>query len=748
MSWKKFGCLILTIALIMVTFGSTLDVAMADEAQPGGSEDIWSLISELEEDALSGRKGAPAQGDYVVTEPTEEFFADMVDDVEKTVQEWSGYVEGSLVRNGDVLFWDGTDGIGYGYVPSLRAKQYKAEQAQTSGLLLDEAETGNVEINFAGSGQERDRYRDVALFQPQWGVDPDLTDKQDRYYYEGLKIACNIKGHFYMYRHTRATLSNLAYEIENSKVVLIDTHGNTDYSKWENGVRDQTSRANTSYITLVYDGADITQQDMATVHGTYGDYKHAYHHGGVGSDSVWCVDGTAIANHMSQKTNNSFVWLASCLGMATDGLFAPLRDKGVEVAFGYTQEVTIRLDYLYMVGFWDKMSQEDPYTVKDAAAYIKERYGAYDKYGPTPKAYPIFVSSQDPYPGQGNVDAVQPVYSEWKLPVSIDPVDIVKLEGVDTDWECHFTWTIDQKVSTGDFKNIKVKAQLLILNADGNIYDHCDPPVTIIRPENSPAHSYQAIVKAEDSPNGYEYRSPIRFFDDNHHLWVFDGFDWPEGDGVPWDMYANYHCDHCGKTFSWYLWEVVPSGFWRICGHDAPLVTAYIDLRDALDNKLNHEERVRGHSAEEWKFQGFEWHTTGEISADAIYYYDLSQEANVDYDMLDYLPDSDKWEITESEGNKYIKYKVRVKPEKVTSGRPGMAAYSLPKYKASITAEEAPDGRPNSQTKTIIPGLDPDVKPGPIDYGDIIGPPEERKTDLDFLVFGDTIIKPIKTFIS
>ncbi len=42
------------------------------------------------------------------------------------------------------------------------------------------------------------------------------------------------------------------------------------------------------------------------------------------------VDGTVIADHMDAdaQANNGLLWMAICLGMATDGLEKPLMDRG------------------------------------------------------------------------------------------------------------------------------------------------------------------------------------------------------------------------------------------------------------------------------------------------------------------------------------------------------------------------------------------------------------------------------------
>ena len=67
--------------------------------------------------------------------------------------------------------------------------------------------------------------------------------------------------------------------------------------------------------------------------------------GSYGTIKYYAVDGTCIANHMTKSAPDSLIWSAICLGMATDGLCAPLRAEGVSVFYGYSQAVTFDYDY-------------------------------------------------------------------------------------------------------------------------------------------------------------------------------------------------------------------------------------------------------------------------------------------------------------------------------------------------------------------------------------------------------------------
>ena len=143
------------------------------------------------------------------------------------------------------------------------------------------------------------------------------------------------------------------------------------------------------------------------------------------------VDGTVIANHMEKPANGGLVWMAICLGMATDGLEGPLMDAGVGVVYGYSQSVTFIGDYCFEAEFFNKLLQGG--TVAESIRTMKARYGNWDcspailgsdssqtaasleeavrKHA----AFPIVVSAEDAYPGHGKVDAVQEVSSVWSL---------------------------------------------------------------------------------------------------------------------------------------------------------------------------------------------------------------------------------------------------------------------------------------------------------------------------------------------
>ncbi len=353
-------------------------------------KDIWDQIEQYENVCLV------EQGVSVANASVSNYMA-MTEGIIAIVEAHKSYVPGTLYCSGKSVFWQDTDGMGNGWVPKTRQKQ----RANLTGKTPEE--TASIEtIEYTSKGGYPYN-SDVALFGPYYGVQSSFTDQ---YKEECNSIAQATGGTCRVYSGSAATIDAIAHELEIAGVVVFDSHGTTDYES-DYDYDDYTTEANTSYLCLTsYEG--LTSQDTATVQGPFGSYQHAYRTG-----SGACVDGTAIANHMNGTAPNSLLWMAICLGMATDGLQRPLRNRGVEVVYGYSQSVTFTGDYKYEAAFWGKMKGGN--TVKDAIAYMKSQYGIHDPDEDYLPAYPIVVSSEDVYPGHGNVDTTQTVYSTWKL---------------------------------------------------------------------------------------------------------------------------------------------------------------------------------------------------------------------------------------------------------------------------------------------------------------------------------------------
>ena len=412
MNLKKLISLLLAAVMLLGMFpmAGASEPEEADELTTVQSDEMWAEIEAFEEKNLEKRGINEA--------PTAETYAAMTDEVIGLVTSSSYYAEGTLERHGDFFFWETKDGMPNGYSPSLRARMREgyipdADPEDFSEIITDSYED---RASFNGNNSLK-----VAVFQPYYGLDSNFKPK---YSTEGQRIARSIGGTSYTYRTTEATITKIAYALQNYGLVIFDSHGVTDYEKETTYGYDCVSRANTSYLCL-HSGSGITSADKKLVSGTYGNYYHAFYMGKSGSMNVYCVDGTAIANHMQKTTKKPLLWMAICLGMATKGLYLPLRNKGVEVVYGYSQSVSFDGDYIYEEYFYDHLIAG--YNVASSIAYMKSKAGckwdpAYKPYNLTAAqakkyfiAFPIVVSSQDAYPGKGKVDAVQTPKSTWKL---------------------------------------------------------------------------------------------------------------------------------------------------------------------------------------------------------------------------------------------------------------------------------------------------------------------------------------------
>ena len=325
------------------------------------------------------------------------------------------YEEDSLIRNGDHFFWETTDGIACGYSPRLSATAREATPIEG----YDVATASTVLTDSYATRKNTPGGRDVYVIQPYYGLDTEFTEQ---YVTEAKHIAQKTGGTATVYRTTDATIDNVARALEQGAVVIFDSHGDTDYVNPGNK-DDFVSRANTSYLCL-QTGTGLTLNDMQKVSGPFGEYYHAYYSHSYGSMTYYCVDGTAIANHMKTPSQSAFLWMALCLSMATDGLHKPLMEKGLAVAYGYTQSVTFDYDYDWEKVFWGQMLNGK--TVAQAIATMKDEVGLWDwchakDYDTIEEArkeycaFPIVVSEQDTYPGQGKVENLQTVYSAWSL---------------------------------------------------------------------------------------------------------------------------------------------------------------------------------------------------------------------------------------------------------------------------------------------------------------------------------------------
>ncbi len=417
---KRFLTLLLALAMLL-----SLLTGFAGAAE---EKDLWAQILAYEAKHL--RKTRSLGGELTAAD-----YAALSGDIAELVMASEDYTEGTCTYDGTnaMFFWENADGEPQGYSPSLNAR------LENGATGVDLATVGEIETASYAARGGTTTGKDVYVIGPWYGSDNSFTNQ---YKTEGQRIAKATGGTCTVYSGTKATIGSVAKAMENGAVVIFDSHGVTDYDQKlsytypdedTEYVYDSVTGAHTSYLTLTT-GTGLTAADKARVTASDGkSYYHAYY-----SKGAYCVDGTVIANHMTKNAPNSMLWMPICLGMATEGLCTPLRAKGVETVYGYSESVTFSGDYEYEEPFWSSMLAGK--TVAEAAAEMKKQHGSWDPgyfkagtyYNTEAKAqyyfvaFPVVVSSEDAHPGQRSVrsggtpkqygaDTVQTVKSTWKL---------------------------------------------------------------------------------------------------------------------------------------------------------------------------------------------------------------------------------------------------------------------------------------------------------------------------------------------
>ena len=399
---------VFALLLVLVMVGSMLPVphahaATAPEAEAyepsaadyAAADAVFAQIDEMED--------APAKKSATEKE--------LADEAAALVMASDNYVEGSLERNGNSFTWWTDEGIRCVYSPRMREIESNMVAPETP--IADGAY--NEPVAQKGSWPSSNQ---VYLIAPYYGYDDSFTDQ---YKNEATSIASAIgdTDGYTLYSGTAATIDKVAEAMSNGAVVIFDSHGNTDY---ENGY-DYVTGANYSYLCMT-STTGLTQED-------YNDGALYY------SDGIW-INGASIANHMTSNSPAGILWMAICLGMATDTFAVPMREKGVEVVYGYSQSVTFAGDYLFEETFWDNMcagkdvatsiaAMKSAWGNWDWSTQIATANGYTDGYSTISAArsdyaaFPIVVSDEDTHPGQrsGNssygADSLQTVKSTYTL---------------------------------------------------------------------------------------------------------------------------------------------------------------------------------------------------------------------------------------------------------------------------------------------------------------------------------------------
>lgn len=399
---KRLFALLLAFALACAMLPAS-PAAAAEEAASAPTEAAYAEADAIF-DRIDAAENAPAKKNATQAEKTEAAKA--------LVMASDSFVEGSLEQSGNVFTWWTDDGIRCIYNPRMREKRKTMTPDEGVDQIVNEpvATKGGTP---AGN--------QVYLIGPYYGYDDSFTNQ---YKNEARRVAQAIgdTDGYTVYSGTAATIDKVAEAVSNGAVVFFDSHGATDYEN-PNDEYDFITGASGSWLCLT-SGEGLTDQDY--------DDGAAY-----GGEDVF-VNGDVIANHMKSNSPSGLLWMAICFGMGTDTMYRPLRAKGVEVVYGYSESVTFAGDYLYEETFWGEMIQgktvaESITTMKntwgewDWSTKIAREYGYYDGYGTIAAAraefaaFPQVASDEDTVPGQRTggtnygADSLQTVRSTYTL---------------------------------------------------------------------------------------------------------------------------------------------------------------------------------------------------------------------------------------------------------------------------------------------------------------------------------------------
>lgn len=384
---------LLSLVMVLILLGSMLPVlhnhAEAAEVPEVLTDEDYVIVDDVFAQ-IDAMEDAPAKKGATKKE--------LADEAVQIVMASENYVEGSLERNGDFFTWWTDEGIHCVYSPRMRKIQ--DNMVAPENPVADGAY--NEPIAKKGGWPSS---KEVFLIGPYYGSDDSFTDQ---YKNEATAIAKAIgdTDGYTLYSGTAATVDKVAYAVSNGAVVIFDSHGTTDFEgppdlNGDGNGDECVTGAKNSYLCLQ------TQTGM-----TNADYRD----GALYGPGYAYINGATISNHMTTDSPAGILWMAICLGMATDTICEPLRERGVEVVYGYSQSVTFDGDYLFEETFWDNMCAGE--DVATSIAAMKAKWGNWDWSTQIARAYgysgystisaaradfaafPIVVSDEDAHPGQ------------------------------------------------------------------------------------------------------------------------------------------------------------------------------------------------------------------------------------------------------------------------------------------------------------------------------------------------------------
>jgi len=384
---------LLSLVMVLILLGSMLPVlhnhAEAAELPEVLTDEDYAIVDDVFAQ-IDAMEDAPAKKGATQKE--------LADAAVQIVMASENYVEGSLVRNGDFFSWWTDEGIRCAYSP--RVRKIQDDMVAPENPIADGAYNEPV-LKKGGWPSSKE----VFLIGPFYGSDSNFTDQ---YKNEAAAIAEAIgdPDGYTLYSGTAATVDKVAYAVSNGAVVIFDSHGDTDYAGEPDldgdGYYDEFVTGATNSYMLLDTRTGLTDAD--------------YQDGAMYTGGYAFVNGATISNHMTTDSPGGIVWMAICLGMATDKLCTPLRERGVEVVYGYSQSVTFDGDYLFEETFWDNMCAGEDVATSIAAMKAKwgnwdwstqiAKYYGYSGYSTISAAradfaaFPIVVSDEDAHPGQ------------------------------------------------------------------------------------------------------------------------------------------------------------------------------------------------------------------------------------------------------------------------------------------------------------------------------------------------------------
>ena len=407
--WKHLLCILLVGAMLC----ATLPVSMAADKPEAPDYALADEIFEGLYDMLGQRKSL--MSDTMRAELVERYlgFAD-------------GVLHSSIHRTGNALFWQTEDGVTCHYSPHLYELMTGTEDRPTGADLSVLSADDLPEIDklpLPASKSTSEQARDVYLIAPYYGIDAEFQGEGGTYDRWAGIVARFTGGKAYRMTQNSVTVESLARTLENSALVFIDSHGDTD-----TGDED----CHTSYI-CIQSGAGLTSADYAfdsgigASHACYGGTANG------GRMSYYEVDGTVIARRMTKNAPNNMIWNGACFGMSSSGFCSPLRNKGVGVVYGYSNAVSFGGDLCWMDTAMDALT--DGKTVAQAIDAMRSTWGSWDYSRAICQAnhwslnwvnssaqeavfhddaFPVVASANDAFPADPN--SVQTVRCDWKLP--------------------------------------------------------------------------------------------------------------------------------------------------------------------------------------------------------------------------------------------------------------------------------------------------------------------------------------------